>query len=59
MSLDCKENSVVVDMVEPHGTALLLLVLGLLVACSVLFSRHIDLYARRRYPKSNCRPTLR
>ncbi len=32
----------VLAMVEPHGTALLLLVLGLLIACSVLFSRHID-----------------
>jgi cell volume regulation protein A len=33
---------VVLAMVEPHGTAILLLVLGLLIAFSVLFSRHID-----------------
>jgi cell volume regulation protein A len=37
-----EKDAVVVGMVEPHGTALLLLVVGLLIACSVLFSRHID-----------------
>ncbi len=32
----------VVGMVEPQGTALLLFMVGLLIACSVLLSRHID-----------------
>jgi potassium/hydrogen antiporter len=32
----------IVAMAEPYGTALLLLVVGLLIACSVLLSRHID-----------------
>ncbi len=32
----------ILAMVEPQGTAILLLVLGLMIAFSVLFSRHID-----------------